>query len=399
MLTSTPPVRHFGHTIIEHRLPVPWDPASPDDTFELFAREVYADGGADNPPLVFFQGGPGFPAIRPYGATGWFGELLEHYRVILLDQRGTGNSHRIDAASDPQDRTLERLAVLRQDYIVEDAEALRRALGIEKWALFGQSFGGFCITAYLSAYPESVTEAFLTGGLPTITDPVDDVYRTTYTKLTFRQEQFFTQVPCTIGINLGRGDGYLSLAYLLENPFVTVKGVKRLRRDFLASVGAQVSFEGAPLYAAIHESIYGGVGGTHPTNWSAHRIREEIAGYEEGADPRTADKFYLTGEHIYPWQFTEDPALRPFAESAEQLAQHEWRRSPYDADTLGSAASPTAAAAVYVDDVFVPFELSMATAHAYRDVRPHITNFYQHDGIGFGGAEILGILRDKVRDH
>ena len=430
MLTSTPPVRHFGHTIIEHRLPVPWDPASPDDTFELFAREVYADGGADNPPLVFFQGGPGFPAIRPYGATGWFGELLEHYRVILLDQRGTGNSHRIDAAGDPQDRTLERLAVLRQDYIVEDAEALRRALGIEKWALFGQSFGGFCITAYLSAYPESLTEAFLTGGLPTITDPVDDVYRATYTKLTFRQEQFFTQVPWandrireiayhldnsdetlptgerlssrrfrTIGINLGRGDGYLSLAYLLENPFVTVKGVKRLRRDFLASVGSQVSFEGAPLYAAIHESIYGGVGGTHPTNWSAHRIREEIAGYEEGADPRTADKFYLTGEHIYPWQFTEDPALRPFAESTEQLAQHEWRRSPYDADTLGSAASPTAAAAVYVDDVFVPFELSMATAHAYRDVRPHITNFYQHDGIGFGGAEILGILRDKVRDH
>ena len=179
--------------------------------------------------------------------------------MILLDQRGTGNSHRIDAAGDPQDRTLERLAVLRQDYIVEDAEALRRALGIEKWALFGQSFGGFCITAYLSAYPESVTEAFLTGGLPTITDPVDDVYRATYTKLMFRQEQFFTQVPWandrireiayhldnsdetlptgerlssrrfrTIGINLGRGDGYLSLAYLLENPFVTVKGVKRL---------------------------------------------------------------------------------------------------------------------------------------------------------------------------
>ena len=256
------------------------------------------------------------------------------------------------------------------------------------------------------------------------------MYRATYTKLTFRQEQFFTQVPWandrireiayhldnsdetlptgerlssrrfrTIGINLGRGDGYLSLAYLLENPFVTVKGVKRLRRDFLASVGSQVSFEGAPLYAAIHESIYGGVGGTHPTNWSAHRIREEIAGYEENADPRTADKFYLTGEHIYPWQFTEDPALRPFAESAEQLAQYEWRHNPYDADTLGSAASPTAAAAVYVDDVFVPFELSMATAHAYRDVRPHITNFYQHDGIGFGGAEILGILRDKVRDH
>jgi len=76
----------------------------------------------------------------------------------------------VELAVAEQEEQESRLAVLRQDYIVEDAEALRRALGIEKWALFGQSFGGFCITAYLSAYPESVTEAFLTGGLPTITD-------------------------------------------------------------------------------------------------------------------------------------------------------------------------------------------------------------------------------------
>ena len=39
--------------------------------------------------------------------------------MILLDQRGTGNSHRIDAAGDPQDRTLERLAMLRQDILLK----------------------------------------------------------------------------------------------------------------------------------------------------------------------------------------------------------------------------------------------------------------------------------------
>lgn len=431
MLNSTPPVRHFGHTFIEHRLPVPWEPADPhSDTFELFAREIYADGGGNHPVLVFLQGGPGFSAGRPLSPAGWLGEVLKHYRVLLLDQRGTGNSHRIDAVSDPADRTVERLSVLRQEYIVADAEALRRALGIDQWALFGQSFGGFCITAYLSAHPESISEAYLTGGLPTISQPIDEVYRSTYTKLTKRQEEFFKHIPWandrireiahhldnsaellptgerlssrrfrTLGINLGRGPGYLSLAYLLENPFVTVRGEKRLKRDFLFTVGAQVSFEAAPLYAAIHEAIYGGVGGADRTQWSAHRIREEIPGYEETADPRSADKFYLTGEHIYPWQFEEDPALHAFAEGATALAGHSWQRSPYDAETLGSAASPTAAAAVYFDDIFVPLELSLETAQAYRDARLHVTNFYQHDGIGHDGAGILNILRDKLRDH
>lgn len=434
-ITSSPAERRFGHQIIEHKLQVPWEPSDPHgETFELFAREIVPDGGENYPAIVYLQGGPGFPAPRPLSASGVLGWGLGKFRWILLDQRGTGRSHRIDAQSPAEDLCVARLSRLRQEYIVHDAEALRRALGIDKWALFGQSFGGFCITTYLSMFPESVTRAYLTGGLPAVTAPVDDVYRATYTTLARRHEEFFHQVPWaadrireiayhldnseevlptgerlssrrfrTIGIDLGRGDGFLSLAYALEDPFRVVRGEKRLKTDFLSHVGAAVSFAAAPLYAAIHESIYGGVGQMvardSATRWSAHRIRAEIPGFEEEADPRSAEKYYLTGEHIYPWQFEEDPALRPLAAVAEELAQHQWQHSPYNPEVLGSAATPVCAAAVYVDDIFVPFEFSMDTARKFRDLRPHITNYFQHDGIRHDGAGLAEILDEKIADH
>lgn len=423
--------RHFGHFIKEHAIEVPWNPfvdSASAHTFELFAREVYAPGNEDAPAIVYLQGGPGFPAPRPVDASGVIGEALKHFRVILLDQRGTGRSHRIDAAN-IDDISANRLTQLRQEFIVEDAEALRKHLGIDRWSLYGQSFGGFCITSYLSSHPESVENAYLTGGLPVLDHGADDLYRTTFAKLRIRHERFYREYPwaenrireiCshldssaellptgerlssrrfrTIGIELGRGDGFHNLAYLLEEPFHIRNGEKQLRTDFLAEVGARVGFDSGPLYAAIHESIYGGVGGQTITNWSAHRIREEIPGFEEDANPAGKNPFYLTGEHIFPWQFDEDPALVPFKEKAEALAQHSWESSPYDSAQLLSDA-PTSAAAIYLDDIFVPFEYSMATAEQYRDLRPRVTNKFQHDGIRHDGAAIFTTLRGLIADH
>ena len=195
----------------------------------------------------------------------------------------------------------------------------------------------------------------------------------------------------TIGIELGRGTGFDNLAYLLEEPFRTVGGEKRLRSDFLHTVGSRVSFQAGPLYAAIHESIYGGVGGQSVTGWAAHRIREEFPEFAEGGT-------WLTGEHTFPWQFDEDPALRPFKEGAEGLAAHEWSNSPYDAAVLADVPL-IAAAAVYLDDVFVPFEDSLATGETYRDLRPMVTNRFQHNGITEDGAGILGELFRLADEH
>ncbi|MDN6246519.1 MAG: proline iminopeptidase, partial [Corynebacterium casei] len=139
------------------------------------------------------------------------------------------------------------------------------------------------------------------------------------------------------------------------------------------------------------------VGGQAATNWSAHRMREEIAGFEENLDPRTAEKFYLTGEHIFPWQFDEDPALIPVKDSAMAAAAHEWSTSPYDAAVLADA--PISAAEIYLDDIYVPFVYSLDTANAYGDLRKEVTNMFQHDGIGHDGAGIFQRLRGLIEDH
>ena len=54
---------------------------------------------------------------------------------------------------------------------MRDAEWIRRELGVERWSVLGQCFGGFCVLTYLSLAPEGLREAFFTGGLPPIGCP------------------------------------------------------------------------------------------------------------------------------------------------------------------------------------------------------------------------------------
>ena len=158
-----------------HRLPglvlsdmefvVPLDHAAPaGEKITVFARAAVAPGKEDAnlPWLVFFQGGPGFPAPRPEGSSGWLGRALQDFRVLLLDDRGTGRSTPVTPQtlawlSSPQAQA-KYLTHFRADAIVQDAELIRRELiGAEgRWSVLGQSFGGFCVTHYLSAAPAGV---------------------------------------------------------------------------------------------------------------------------------------------------------------------------------------------------------------------------------------------------
>lgn len=378
----------------------------------VFARIL---GDAHAPALLYLQGGPGSPAPRERHA--WIDTALARgYQVVLLDQRGTGRSSRIDPQG-PLPIDASTLTQLRADNIVADAEAIRQELGLERWDVLGQSFGGFCVTHYLAARPESVRHAFFTGGLPTVDRGVDEVYRATFAKLRARHLRFNAQYPhaekmvrevCrhldqqeetlptgerlssrrlrTLGIALGREDGFEALARLFEAPF---HSNGRLRTDFLAEVGERVSFAKAPLYAAVHESIYGG---TVPgaTAWSAQRVSETLDGFAPDASPDDAD-FFLTGEHIFPFQFAEDPALRPFARAAEELARIDAWPNLYQ----GIQPHPSAYAVVYTDDIYVPRELSLETASTLG-AEVYETAKYQHDGLRRHGAEVLGTLLDMA---
>src|SRR3954453_23730087 len=159
-----------GARFTEREHLVPLDHAAPDaETITVFTREVAPpDGGAEKPYLLFLQGGPGMEATRPTSPpTGWMSRALRDYRVLLLDQRGTGRSTPLGSqipGGTPEEQA-EYLTHFRADSIVRDAELIRRELGVHRWAVLGQSFGGFSTMTYLSIAPEGLREAYTTGGL------------------------------------------------------------------------------------------------------------------------------------------------------------------------------------------------------------------------------------------
>jgi pimeloyl-ACP methyl ester carboxylesterase len=403
-------VRLPGLTTVEHTFEIPLDHS--DDSSEritVFARELADPEGRDRPFLVYFQGGPGFEAVRPTrnpNNPGWVDRALKEFRVLMLDQRGTGRSSPIGtlAGRTPAEQAA-YLAHFRADAIVRDAEWIRGALGVERWSVLGQSFGGFCVTTYLSLAPEALREAFLTGGLPALGPRIDEIYAYTYARVLDRTRRYYERYPADrdrvrrihervanreltlpsgdrltwrrfrqLGHLLGMSDGAEQLHYLLELPPDSP--------GFLHDVDGAVSFARNPIYAVLHEASWAD-GGT--TRWSAERMLP--------AEYETPEPF--TGEHVYPWMFEDYSGLAPLREAAELLAQREWPRL-YDPDVLASNEVPVAAA-IYVRDMYVERTFSEETAARIRGARTWITNEYEHNGLRADGERILGRLIDLAR--
>ncbi|CAI9764182.1 unnamed protein product [Fraxinus pennsylvanica] len=106
----------------------------------------------------------------------------------------------------------------------------------------------------------------------------------------------------------------------------------------------------------------------------------------------------FTGEMIFPWMFDEILALRPFKEVAQLLAEKKDWPPFYDIATLNNNKVPVAAA-VFYEDVYVNFKLSMDTASQIAGIRLWITNEYMHSGLRVGGGRVLdhllGMLNGK----
>src|SRR5687768_14450150 len=123
-----------GAILTEREHTVPLDHVRPDaGSITVFTREVAAPDGLDRPYLVFLQGGPGFEAARPTSPpTGWMKRAIQEYRVLLVDQRGTGRSTPVGPVipGDTAEAQAEYLTHFRADSIVRDAEVIRRELGV-----------------------------------------------------------------------------------------------------------------------------------------------------------------------------------------------------------------------------------------------------------------------------
>lgn len=404
-----PTVRRVpGLVLTEHELEVPLDHRQPDgERIVVFAREVADPDGTDRPFLVYLQGGPGHEAPRPTrhpSSPGWLDRALRDYRVLMLDQRGTGRSTPVGPATLGHRTPAEQAAYLthfRADAIVRDAEAFREHLGVDRWSVLGQSFGGFTALCYLSQAPHGLREAFFTGGLPPIGRHPDEIYAATYARVAERSRRYWARYPedrarflaavdraprlasgdrlsherlRQLGYLLGSSDGPELVHAILELPADS----PGFAHD--AEVGG---FARNPIYAILHESSYAD---GHATRWSAERTLP--AEYAE-------DPTLLTGEHVYPWMFEQQGALAPLREAADLLAAHEWPRL-YDADVLARNEVP-AAAAIYTDDLYVERRFSEETAAAVRGLHPWITSEYEHNGLRADGGRVLGHLIDLVR--
>jgi pimeloyl-ACP methyl ester carboxylesterase len=427
-----PSFRQPGTVLTDHYFEVPLnhgDPEGPKIT--VFAREVVAIENAarkagDLPWLCFLNGGPGRAGPRPTGRDNWLDRALRDYRVLLLDQRGTGRStpaNRLTLAGlGSPDAQAEYLTKFRADSIVADAELIRtRLTGGAPWSVLGQSFGGFCAVTYMSLAPDGLAEAFITGGLPGLSASADDVYLATYPLAAAKNAAHYVRYPGdvelarriaaylakkevllpsgapltveafqAIGQCLGTTTGSQELHYLLDEAF----DGDEISDDFRYRAESMLSFSSGPLYALLHEACYAQQA---PTRWAAQRIRERFGAFNAKAALDGSDPVLFTGEMIYPWMFQTDPVLRPLAEAADILARYDsWPRL-YDQARLSVNDVP-AAAVVYYDDMYVPQQYSVETAGQIRGLKRWVTSEYEHDGLRISGGVVLDRLIGMVRD-
>jgi proline iminopeptidase len=130
------------------------------DRHEIYWERV---GNPRGKPAVVLHGGPGS------GAQPWWRTYFdpERYCVTLFDQRGCGRSRPLASESDID------LSTITTQHLIADIEALRRLHGVDRWLVFGGSWGATLGLAYAVAHPARVSELVLWGVTTTTRHEVD----------------------------------------------------------------------------------------------------------------------------------------------------------------------------------------------------------------------------------
>ena len=144
MLSLYPDIEPFHHDY----LTVGNDALSVEDTAQTHQLYIEQCGNPSGIPVVFLHGGPG-SGCRPSHRCFFDPEL---YHIILFDQRGCGRSR-------PQGSLVNNTTA----HLVQDIEAIRRHLSIDKWLVFGGSWGTTLALCYAQQFSERVTGLILRG--------------------------------------------------------------------------------------------------------------------------------------------------------------------------------------------------------------------------------------------
>lgn len=130
-----------------------------DELHEVYLEEC---GAADGIPVLYLHGGPGIGCARQ--SRTFFDP--DKYRIILYDQRGAG---RAMPHAELQNNTTQHL--------IADIETVRQRLGIDKWMLFGGSWGSTLALLYAEQFPQRVSGLILRGIFLCRQSDLDWMYR------------------------------------------------------------------------------------------------------------------------------------------------------------------------------------------------------------------------------
>jgi proline iminopeptidase len=184
-------------------------------------------GNPDGKPALVVHGGPGSGLATD--SRCYFNP--DRYRVVLFDQRGCGQStpHASDPSTDMRVNTTEHL--------LEDMERLRGRLGIDRWLLWGGSWGSTLTLAYAERHPERVSEIVLSGVTMSRPSEIEWLYRGVGRFFPKEWDQFRAGVPETER----EGDLVAAYARLMESPDAPVRA--KAAADWMAWEDAVISLE------------------------------------------------------------------------------------------------------------------------------------------------------------
>lgn len=363
------------------------------------------------------------------------------------------------------------LTKFRADSIIRDAEWIREVL-CRSWtpmtskstedaddkddfpprpwgAALGQSFGGFCLMTYLSSIMHPPQICLFTGGIAPMNTPIREVYDRLWLRVEERNRKYYDTYPGDVVVvkkivrrlisipALLPGGGMLSARRFLQlglglggspaSAFANLHAVissaflddndDELSRSFLKKVEQNQSFDDAPLYFLLHESIYADGPMAGPTKWAAHSSYEcykiwvndahlPVFDYSITSNDNSRPTLFF-GEMVFPWMTNdyEEVSGRGMVALSEALAtKDDWlplfdaknmQRALIGGDNRIESPRTKAVSISYYDDMYVDFDCAMKLVKRdgpMEGVKVWITNEFQHSGLRDDGANILSKL-------
>ena len=212
-------------------------------------NQVYWErvGNPNGKPMLYVHGGPG--SGSSVGARRTFDP--QRYLTVVFDQRGCGRStpHASDPATD--------MSVNTTRHLIADMERLREHLGIERWGLYGGSWGSTLSIAYAQAHPDRVSDVILVSVTTTCRSEVDWLYHGVGRFFPEQWKTFVAGVPeSTPPADVASGDIFPVLAaysHRMADPNPAIRA--RAAHDWVTWEDAVISLESNGSPGAYSERV------------------------------------------------------------------------------------------------------------------------------------------------